>query len=593
MKQKTLTGSNRIFFFLILLHSLFTLMILLFCDIKYEVSDDFVMSLIASGAINGSPSPYIMFSNILYGVFLTLLYTWIPCVNWYFWLQILINFLALIAIAYLISRKFSLALSVLIFCIFYLFSAQDLFLLIQFTKTAAAAICSGSILFLWGTFRSRSRACSICGALLVLAGSLIRFNCIYVAAPFVLLCLAAEANRCKTFLRAYLPRLGACMLLILLVFSLQFINTFAYRLNDETNYFKEYSYVRAKIIDYSRPDYETCRNELEAINISENDYALLESWNFSDPDVFSLDTMKSILAVLNEHRQKNWDLPAILKEIKARRCIHYPGASCCILLGLLNILLNKKHHFAAPVLCAAGVLGLLSYFIAIGRCIYRVEFGCFYGAAAVILLYLEADVSLPAAPFKLQTAVKKSFPALCLLGSAALLFVRVPDYIPDSSYKSMSDREYRNYIDSTFLYDWNYDSDKYTKTISKRTLRNEFLTELQSNPDHLYLLDFSTTIQTLYFDFSPFDAPAPKSFSNAVYLSGVTVNHPSLTQTFRSWGNDNPVLALLSDCTYLVTNTNAERLARFLKEHYDLDVYAHLYKITDDYMIWQFLVSNP
>ena len=40
---------------------------ILFCDIKYEVSDDFVMSTILSGAYTKEPNPYIMFVNVLWG----------------------------------------------------------------------------------------------------------------------------------------------------------------------------------------------------------------------------------------------------------------------------------------------------------------------------------------------------------------------------------------------------------------------------------------------------------------------------------------------------------------------------------------------
>ena len=122
----------------------------------------------------------------------------------------------------------------MIFCIFYLFAAQDLFILIQFTKTAATAICSGSILFLWGTFYSKSKRVSIVGACLVLIGSLVRFNCIYVAAPFVLLCLVIEGIRIwklrhdKTdnlsFDHSCLMRFASCLVLIFIVFLLHGIN---------------------------------------------------------------------------------------------------------------------------------------------------------------------------------------------------------------------------------------------------------------------------------------------------------------------------------------------------------------------------------
>ena len=585
---------NQRFFCLLFLQIAFTLLILLFCDIKYEVSDDFVMSLIASGAFNGFPSPYIMFSNVIYGTLLSGLYRLFSSVNWYFWLQITVSFLSVSAISYLISQKFCTALSILIFCIFYLFCAQDLFVLIQFTKTASAAICSGSILFLWGIFYAKSKRCSIAGSLLVLIGSMIRFNCIYMAAPFVLLCLIIEGKRARVLHQVHvnhgridrrdLSHFAACLLLILAVFSFHGVNLLSYRLHEDTSYFKEYSYVRANIVDYERPDYESCQEELTAIGISKNDYELLDSWNFSDPTVFSLSKMKELLTVIQSHRNTTLSPISILKKIKDRGCIHYYITSCCILLGLLNVVLNKKHRFAVPFFCAACVLGLLSYFIFIGRCIYRIEFGCFLGAACVMLFYLKSESSSKTC---MHPNFKKGTSILCLVASAVLCLTKLSDYRPDRSYVSLSDSEYRNYVNATLLYDWDYNADKYTRSVNKRTQRAEFLTELKTHPDNLYLLDFSTVIQTLYFDFSPFDAILPGSFSNALYLGGVTIHHPSVDEAFASRGITNPMLALLSDSVYLVSNTNADRLATFLEEHYQICVQIQLYKTTDDYQIWK------
>ncbi len=599
MKKKSFAKQNRSFLCLLSLQIVFTIMILLFCDIKYEVSDDFIMSLIASGAFNGSPSPYIMFPNVLYGALLTRLYQLASSVNWYFWLQILISFLSLGAVSYVISRKFSLSLSILIFCIFYLFAAQDLFILIQFTKTAATAICSGSILFLWGTFYSKSKRVSIVGACLVLIGSLVRFNCIYVAAPFVLLCLVIEGIRIwklrhdKTdnlsFDHSCLMRFASCLVLIFIVFLLHGINSLAYRSNDQLKYFKDYSYVRANIVDYERPDYEICRDELAAIGISENDYALLDSWNFSDESVFSLSKMKEILAIIRPYRHNNWSISFLLKNLKDRGCIHYYITSCCILLGLLSVLLNKKYGGAVSILCAACVFGLLSYFLAIGRCIYRVEFGCFYGAACVILLYMKADglSDIRNLNFLQQAFLKKAVSVFCLAASVILCLVKLPDYKPDTTFASLSNSQYLDYVDVTFRYDWNYNTDKYTKTVNKRAIRGEFLNEINSHPDNLYLLDFSTVIQTLYFDFSPLVAIQPNSFSNALYLGGVTLHHPSLDEALAQYGFDNPMLALLSNSVYLVSNTNVEKIATFLEEHYNIQVHTQLYKTTDDYQIWK------
>ena len=60
---------------------------------------------------------------------------------------------------------------------------------------------------------------------------------------------------------------------------------------------------------------------------------------------------------------------------------------------------------------------------------------------------------------------------------------------------------------------------------------------------------------------------------------------PSLDEALAQYGFDNPMLALLSNSVYLVSNTNVEKIATFLEEHYNIQVHTQLYKTTDDYQI--------
>ena len=48
----------------LLINVFFLCLVLLFCDIKYEVSDDFVMAAILSGAYGNGPNPQMVFVNV-------------------------------------------------------------------------------------------------------------------------------------------------------------------------------------------------------------------------------------------------------------------------------------------------------------------------------------------------------------------------------------------------------------------------------------------------------------------------------------------------------------------------------------------------
>ena len=78
----------------LLINILFLLLILLFCDIKYEVSDDFIVESVLSSSFGNESANYdthLLFSNMLLGYPLKALYLLIPDVSWYFLFIILLE----------------------------------------------------------------------------------------------------------------------------------------------------------------------------------------------------------------------------------------------------------------------------------------------------------------------------------------------------------------------------------------------------------------------------------------------------------------------------------------------------------------------
>ena len=79
---KSILKSN---FFLAAMISLVSLsLVLLFCGIQYETSDDFTVSALLSGAYNGEYNPHMLFSNVLLGYILAFLYSHTSYISWYF-----------------------------------------------------------------------------------------------------------------------------------------------------------------------------------------------------------------------------------------------------------------------------------------------------------------------------------------------------------------------------------------------------------------------------------------------------------------------------------------------------------------------------
>ena len=74
-------GKKKLFFVLAAAQAVLLLCILLFCSIKYEVSDDFIMEMVVSGAYTGHPDAHMMFSNIFIGWLFVPLYSLFPAIS--------------------------------------------------------------------------------------------------------------------------------------------------------------------------------------------------------------------------------------------------------------------------------------------------------------------------------------------------------------------------------------------------------------------------------------------------------------------------------------------------------------------------------
>ena len=216
--------ARRLFLLLAAGQILLLVMILLFANIKYEVSDDFIMEMVASGAYTGQPDSHIMFSNILLGGLLTLFYRVAPSVSWYFWGQMLLCLCSYLAITYVLTHSLRPTGAVFAVLVFTAFTARDLYILPQFTKTAVAASMGGLILLIWALFHQKGWKYCLIGGVLAFIGALVRQKGFYISVAFSgvqVLCESISAlyrKRWKIkeiFLRAWIPGL----LLLVAVFG--------------------------------------------------------------------------------------------------------------------------------------------------------------------------------------------------------------------------------------------------------------------------------------------------------------------------------------------------------------------------------------
>ena len=587
--------TNKRICILILLQMVVLLTVLLFCDIKYEVSDDFVMQLLSAGSFTGKPDAHLIFCSCLWGKLLVFLYNTYAGINWYFWGLIGVGFLSCCGVSCILGRKMNLRAGIICTCIFALF-IKDLYVMPQFTKTAAAAFASGGTLFLCEvfSFQKRSKGCLALSVILIVSGCFLRHNAFYIAGGALLILIVFLFwNQPKKSRKGLAGILAACLGILVVVFTLRGINHSLYYEDEEYRYFMEYSYVRAYIVDYPCPDYEECREELEEIDVSETDYQMILEWSFADKQVFSLEKMQEILHIIERHRPRPFKNPAaVILRMAGRGVYKYPGTIACVLLSVGIFLLWKRKTdvsgdkssflrecglpFAAGIM-TLSVMGILVYR---GHGVYRVEYGLLFSAAVILLFPLSS----------LLERSDRQFPFERVCEGVAFLVIIVLAFRlhPDHSWETMTDQEYRDYINGIFDFSLVYNAHKYSNMVNARQMSPAFLAEVNDHPENLYLLDFNTTIQSLYYNFSPLSPVEKDVFDNMIYLGGVTVNHPVTGDFLEKWNIQEPLPGLLKERVYLVSNGNSGLFLAYLQEHYSKDATVELVKELDGYQIWKY-----
>ena len=539
---------------------------------KYEVSDDFIMEMIVSGAYTGSPSPFIMFMHPIIGIVLSILYTFIATINWYFIFQITVIFTSLCILSYTFLKYRKDNLSILLFMIFLLFLSNDLYLLVQFTKTATLSLCAGCILMLSNILdrNTMNKKEIALGILLFCVGYMIRNKCIYIVLFFSVLPILFHGIQ-KRFKYIDFVKLAKkagkvmfpCFFVLvgLSFFSKEFVQRYpAYK------EYKEYSAYRSDIVDYSYYSYEENRTEFEKNGISENDFYTLVHWNFGDIEYYDLDKLKTVSTILSTYRDRQYtSIKGTIVNLINRQYKYYVSAWALMFISLIGIFAIRNGIFQVlSVNFFAFCLLFINMYL--GRLNYRVEYSIFLAAAA-FLLY----------SFQISESRFEKFSNKALYAVLIVLFVcRIPVHIP--SYGKSS-------YDSMFI-SWNNDLAKYNASFAKEKDMS-VINEIKQNPNNFYYLGFYSNIQTLYLNYNPWKGIQKSEFKNAAFFAGIDTFHPDWVKHLENNSINNPMKHLLKENVYFIENRPINEVLTFVQEHYKVNAGVTLYKKLGSYYIWK------
>lgn len=568
----------------ILINLSFFLLAIILCDSKYEVSDDFIIASVLSGAFGDGFNPLCMYINPILAYALLPFYKIFPSISWYFVAQLLLSLFSFTGITYMLLENLDKKYAYLLSILFIVFFSDDAYILVQFTKTAMIVGMSGAVLFLWGIFQKKSKITIIIGGLMCLIGSMIRFSIIYIMGGFILGILFFELKKVwkerMIFSEALKTIIFPGIFLIAIAFAFQFSYTYIYSTRGDYRDFLEYNSSRASVVDRSDYGYYTYQNELESLGISENDYQAMRTWNFADPDFFSTDVLKNVGQVIANYKENlkiNWN--NLLVKIQDRELQTYTIFGACALLICISIFFQKRFVKYIFVFVFIGSIYEIYLFLR-ERVVYRVEYGIFF-CISVSLLYMWRRIQ--ERNFLESIDLKN----ICSAILGIILVYKMIFYIPDFSYKDINANNRKEYIENVFWASDKFDVKKYKKIVSKEVPPNSLLDEIVNNKDNFYFLDFQTTIQTLYYEWNPFFNLPVGYFDNFAYFGGVTTNFPDVTDNLEEHNVENPMLSLLENNVYLVDNCTLMVKLNYIREHYYPEAKAELYKEEAGYQIWK------
>lgn len=562
MKKKAISLLNNNICLSLMINSFFLLLVILFCDMKYEVSDDFIMDSVLSGAYGNGYDEHLLFSNILLGYFLKGLYSITGSVSWYFIGHIFVCYISLCTISYVILENSGKIYGILICFIFVSFFSDDLYILVQFTKTATAATCAGGIFIihqLWVNNRRRLWGIMY-GFALALIGTMIRFQCVYIVAVFLFIMFLEYIIKYsidKSKIVDLIKKICVCIVMLLLMVFVNRVNINIWNQNSIYGEYMKFSSTRASVVDVLGYGYESVEEEFGKIGLTLTDYCMIDSWNIVDRDYFTDEKLHYISDVKKKcSNLVNHDIATIVDVLYNRKYIGYTIFWGCVLLWILKSW-RYKQAIAINTIKVLAAFSFVIYFIYRGRVVYRVDYSILFCLAATIgcsTLYKERNYKC-----------KWIFPLVVLL-----IVCKIPLYIPDTNYIYMDDREYQQYIYNCFIESWNFNIKKYRCNVSKRKPHENLINMMMSDDENYYLVDFATGIQLLYYNYKPWKRIPSGYFQKYSYLGGVSMRYPDEIEVWKNKGIDevNPNKALINDNIYVVDNSFKDTKMWYLREKY-------------------------
>ena len=529
--------------------------LLLFNHPAFETNDDNYLASVVYG-VRGSSSVHTVYISSLLSGLLSFLQRAVPFLPWYTLFQCAVLFASFVSAGFVILRR-NLPGQKLKAGIFLLVFAQECFVQMQYTKTAAIATIAGILLFSADLLSDEKKPAQVfAGGLLILCGFLLRKESFLLSSaimvPYLIhLCLQRLPALPR---KAVLLRCVPCAVLAAAC-AASFLADRANYASPEWQNYLEFNSLRTELTDYGFPDYTENIRKYRELEITQDDYYLYQSWDYADPEQFTVEKMQRLIDAREKTELSGSAVHAflngMLSSVKSSGVL--PGLLLLFCLWIFGI--KKKAHLWVPCLTTCLIVLFQLYLFLKGRAfLNRVDFSFYCLLALLLILY--SDRPRFAEDLKHSGAVLLAVTVLFL---GAGLPVQTKDVYP------------------------------YDKKESQ-----DFYSLLRKDQENLYVIE-NVTQDTLWTSaFRLFDVPGQGILSNSFILGGWLYPSPVSLPSGETPDSLNPFTKLIDNpSAYLVADYNTELILQHIRSHYNPYVYAYAAKNINGHLIWRVVTHPP
>ena len=367
----------------LIINAIILIVILLCTNMSYETNDDYAM---ANRIVAGSPN--VEFTDYFLCLILCKIQAWIPIMNVFVLFQVVFSYLAFVMITKLaldLDRSFWIhALFVMVIAIY----SFDHYAVIQFTKTSGLLAVAGMLLIVDTIVHKRNFMYYFWALVFMYLSTMLRFEmCIFpICFAGLYLVMRLIHGRREVVSGGFLSpgRLVGYVLVLILLGGAACVHFASDGENLKSQELRDYIYYstyRSYVVDY--PIYEHFKEhpeEYAGIDITKNDFSLIDNWYFDYDGAASRDNLTAIKEVYDKSQTaERTSMQSAFKScvshiIKDMRKFDSSGIHIWILLGiaLAALIRMKPRYWWYIIAVGAGAVAFYVLLYQMGRPAYRV-----------------------------------------------------------------------------------------------------------------------------------------------------------------------------------------------------------------------------